>query len=305
MPISCGTSATGGSCGWDAPRRLSRSMPRPCWPSMPTAGSWVPTAARAGCCRPWTGRAWGRCSASRCRPCSATRWAMSCGWRAPATATAVHCCTPGWASRARPWWVGEARQAMVRGPQRRTRMSGATSAQADHLQAAPQGDVSALEALSDRDPKMDALISQARRLAGRSINMNIQGETGTGKEVLAQAIHQASSRADRAFVAINCAAIPESLIESELFGYLPGTFTGARSRGMVGLIQRADGGTLFLDEIGDMPLALQTRLLRVLAERELLPLGADKPIPLALTVLAASHRNLRERISAGQFREDL
>jgi len=202
-------------------------------------------------------------------------------------------------------WLGEPRQAMVRGPQRRTRMSGATSAQADHLQAAPQGDVSALEALSDRDPKMDALISQARRLAGRSINMIIQGETGTGKEVLAQAIHQASSRADRAFVAINCAAIPESLIESELFGYLPGTFTGARSRGMVGLIQRADGGTLFLDEIGDMPLALQTRLLRVLAERELLPLGADKPIPLALTVLAASHRNLRERISAGQFREDL
>src|SRR6218665_2560887 len=202
-------------------------------------------------------------------------------------------------------WLGEPRQAMVRGPQRRTRMSGATSAQADHLQPATQGDVSSLEALSDRDPKMDALISQARRLAGRSINMIIQGETGTGKEVLAQAIHQASSRADRAFVAINCAAIPESLIESDLYGYLPGPFPGARSRGMVGLIQRADGGTLFLDEIGDMPLALQTRLLRVLAERELLPLGADKPIPLALTVLAASHRNLRERISAGQFREDL
>lgn len=202
-------------------------------------------------------------------------------------------------------WLGEARQAMVRRPQRKARLSGVASAQADRVQHAPQGDVSALEALADRDPKMDALIAQARRLASRSINMIIQGETGTGKEVLAQAIHQASPRADRAFVAINCAAIPESLIESELFGYLPGTFTGARSRGMVGLIQRSDGGTLFLDEIGDMPLHLQTRLLRVLAERELLPLGADKPIPLALTVLCASHRNLREHIAAGLFREDL
>lgn len=202
-------------------------------------------------------------------------------------------------------WLGEPRQAMVRGPQRRARLSGAASAQADRLQPAPQGDMSVLEALADGDPKMDALISQARRLAGRSINMIIQGETGTGKEVLAQAIHKASPRTERAFVAINCAAIPESLIESELFGYLPGTFTGARSRGMVGLIQRSDGGTLFLDEIGDMPLALQTRLLRVLAERELLPLGADKPIPLALTVIAASHRNLRERIADGHFREDL
>lgn len=106
-------------------------------------------------------------------------------------------------------------------------------------------------------------------------------------------------------MAINCAALPESLIESELFGYQPGTFTGARSRGMVGLIQRADGGTLFLDEIGDMPLSLQTRLLRVLSEGEVLPLGGDKPISLRLTVIAASHRRLREQIAAGAFREDL
>jgi transcriptional regulator of acetoin/glycerol metabolism len=123
--------------------------------------------------------------------------------------------------------------------------------------------------------------------------------------VLARALHDASRRADRPFVAVNCAAIPESLIESELFGYAPGTFTGARSKGMKGLIQRSDGGTLFLDEIGDMPLPLQTRLLRVLAEREVLPLGADQPVRVDLNVVAASHRDLRRQIVAGTFREDL
>lgn len=131
------------------------------------------------------------------------------------------------------------------------------------------------------------------------------GETGTGKEVLAHALHKMSQRTDKPFVAVNCAAIPESLIESELFGYQPGAFPGGRSRGMKGQIQRADGGTLFLDEIGDMPLPSQNRLLRVLAEREVLPLGAKRPVPVDFHVIAASHCDLRHQIAAGTFREDL
>ncbi|WP_293388851.1 sigma-54-dependent Fis family transcriptional regulator [Nevskia sp.] len=196
-------------------------------------------------------------------------------------------------------WTDQAYYGTVRGPRR-----GTASTSTNSTPAVP-GNVAELEALADNDPQMSQLISQAKRLASRPFNLLIQGETGTGKEVLAKALHQASPRAAKAFVAINCAALPESLIESELFGYQPGTFTGARSRGMVGLIQRADGGTLFLDEIGDMPLPLQTRLLRVLSEGEVLPLGADKPIPLSLTLIAASHRKLREQIASGQFREDL
>ena len=144
----------------------------------------------------------------------------------------------------------------------------------------------ALERLAGDDPQMQRLISQASRLVNRPVNILVHGETGTGKEVLAKALHESSSRSSKPFVAVNCAAIPESLIESELFGYTAGTFTGGRSKGMRGLIQQSDGGTLFLDEIGDMPLHLQTRLLRVLAEREVLPLGAEKPVPVRLTVVA-------------------
>ncbi|WP_213603368.1 sigma-54-dependent Fis family transcriptional regulator [Pseudoxanthomonas japonensis] len=164
---------------------------------------------------------------------------------------------------------------------------------------------SVLSRLSGGDPRMDQLLERAARLVDKPVSIFLQGETGTGKEVLARALHDASRRAERPFVAVNCAAIPESLIESELFGYAPGTFTGARSKGMKGLIQRSDGGTLFLDEIGDMPLPLQTRLLRVLAEREVLPLGADEPVRVDLNVVAASHRDLRRQIVAGTFREDL
>jgi transcriptional regulator of acetoin/glycerol metabolism len=163
----------------------------------------------------------------------------------------------------------------------------------------------ALERLAGDDPQMQRLIAQASRLVNRPVNILVHGETGTGKEVLAKALHESSDRASKPFVAVNCAAIPESLIESELFGYTAGTFTGGRSKGMRGLIQQADGGTLLLDEIGDMPLHLQTRLLRVLAEREILPLGAEKPIPVNLTVVAASHRDLRKLIAEGSFREDL
>ena len=162
-----------------------------------------------------------------------------------------------------------------------------------------------LDGLAGSDPAMQRLISQAKRLVDRGVNLLIQGETGSGKEVLARALHGHSQRAAKPFVAVNCASIPESLIESELFGYTPGTFTGGRSKGMKGLIAQSDEGTLFLDEIGDMPLHLQTRLLRVLAESEVLPLGADQPIPVKLNVIAASHRDLRRSVEQGHFREDL
>jgi transcriptional regulator of acetoin/glycerol metabolism len=162
-----------------------------------------------------------------------------------------------------------------------------------------------LQAMAGDDATMQRLIAQAARLANKPIDLLIQGETGSGKEVLARALHAASPRSNAPFVAINCAALPESLIESELFGYAPGTFTGARQQGMKGLLQQAHGGTLFLDEIGDMPVALQTRLLRVLAEREVLPLGSDTPVALDVRVITATHRDLAALVAAGTFREDL
>jgi len=171
--------------------------------------------------------------------------------------------------------------------------------------AAASSDYAALDELAGDDERMTHLLDHARRLVDKQVSIFIQGETGTGKEVLARALHVSSARAGKPFIAVNCAALPESLIESELFGYTAGTFTGARSKGKKGLIQQADGGTLFLDEIGDMPLHLQTRLLRVLSEREVLPLGADTHVPVELTVISASHRDLRKLILEGLFREDL
>jgi transcriptional regulator of acetoin/glycerol metabolism len=132
----------------------------------------------------------------------------------------------------------------------------------------------------------------------------INGETGSGKEAFAKAVHQASLRRDKAFIALNCAAIPESLIESELFGYRGGSFTGARKEGMRGKLQQADGGTLFLDEIGDMPLALQTRLLRVLEDRLVVPIGGEAQA-VDVRIISATHRNLLEKVADGSFREDL
>ena len=162
-----------------------------------------------------------------------------------------------------------------------------------------------LDKLCADDPGMRQTISLAKRLRHRDVSLLILGETGTGKEVLAKAIHATSHRSDQPFMAVNCAAIPESLIESELFGYAPGTFTGGRAKGAKGLIQEADGGTLFLDEIGDMPLHLQSRLLRVLAEGQVLPLGASQPVNIDIRVLAATHCNLTQLIADGRFREDL
>ncbi len=158
--------------------------------------------------------------------------------------------------------------------------------------------------LSFGDPAMEALQTRAIKLAARHIPILINGETGTGKEYLARAIHDGWPNAGR-FVAVNCAAIPEHLIESELFGYVPNAFTGAAKNGKTGLIQAADGGTLFLDEIGDMPLALQARLLRVLSENEVVPVGALEPRPVRSRLLSASHQRLEDLVAEGRFREDL
>ena len=163
----------------------------------------------------------------------------------------------------------------------------------------------ALARLSGGDPQLDRQIQRASRLADAPVNLLLGGETGSGKEYFARALHEASGRAAKPFVAVNCAAIPEALIESELFGHLPGSFSGAMARGKRGLVLEADGGTLFLDEIGDMPLGLQPRLLRVLAEREVLPVGAARPLVVDVRVIAASHVDLRALTGRGGFREDL
>ena len=163
----------------------------------------------------------------------------------------------------------------------------------------------ALDKLQFGDPAMLHNVQIAKRVVERNVAVMLLGETGTGKEMFAQALHRSGSRADKPFVAINCASIPEALIESELFGYTPGAFTGARKDGQCGKILHANGGTLFLDEIGDMPVALQTRLLRVLEEREVLPLGGDTPIKLDIRLISATHCDLQERIDRKQFREDL
>ncbi|MBL8451299.1 MAG: sigma-54-dependent Fis family transcriptional regulator [Zoogloea sp.] len=162
-----------------------------------------------------------------------------------------------------------------------------------------------LQSLSTGDERLQAAIDKGTRILGRDIPILIQGESGAGKEMFAKAFHNSGPRASGPFVALNCAAIPETLIESELFGYSGGAFTGARKEGAVGKIQQAHGGTLFLDEIGDMPLSLQARLLRVLQERCVTPLGTNKSIPVDITLVCATHRRLKEEVARGGFREDL
>ncbi|HEX7914051.1 MAG TPA: sigma-54-dependent Fis family transcriptional regulator [Paraburkholderia sp.] len=159
--------------------------------------------------------------------------------------------------------------------------------------------------LRSTDPRIAHNASVALRVVGKRLPILILGETGVGKEVFAHAVHDSGARRGRPFIAVNCGAIPESLIESELFGYAPGAFTGARSRGARGKIAQAHTGTLFLDEIGDMPLNLQTRLLRVLAEGEVLPLGGDAPVRVDIDVICATHRDLAQMVADGSFREDL
>ena len=151
---------------------------------------------------------------------------------------------------------------------------------------------------------MAALLNQAKQIANSDFSVLIHSESGTGKELLAQAIHQASHRRDEVFTAINCAAIPEQLLESELFGHVKGAFTGAE-RNHQGLFQATDGGTLFLDEIGDMPLSFQVKLLRVIQEREIRPVGSTKAIRVDVRIISATHINLPQAIKAKTFREDL
>ncbi|GGD31550.1 two-component system response regulator GlrR [Franconibacter pulveris 1160] len=160
------------------------------------------------------------------------------------------------------------------------------------------------ETIVTRSPVMLRLLEQARMVAQSDVSILINGQSGTGKEVLAQAIHSASSRGKNAFIAINCGALPEQLLESELFGHARGAFTGAVSS-REGLFQAAEGGTLFLDEIGDMPIPLQVKLLRVLQERKVRPLGSNRDIDIDVRIISATHRDLPKAMARGEFREDL
>jgi len=180
-----------------------------------------------------------------------------------------------------------------------------TVAEAMRLSSVPGGNTEDWRAeIMTRSSGMEQLLSQAKRVAASDASVCIFGASGTGKELLARAIHRASTRAPEAFVAVNCGAIPEGLLESELFGHKRGSFTGAVSDRR-GLFQAAQGGTLFLDEIGDMPLPLQVKLLRALEERKIRPVGAHESFDVDVRVIAATHRKLEERIASGEFREDL
>ena len=166
------------------------------------------------------------------------------------------------------------------------------------------GDERWRSAIVSRSSRMAELLAEAKMVAASDASVLICGESGSGKELLAQAIHKASPRAGKPFVAVNCSAIPEALLESELFGHVKGSFTGAVANHQ-GLFQAANGGTLFLDEIGDMPPALQVKLLRVLQERSVRPVGANESTPVDVRILSATHRDLDVAMAEGQFREDL
>ena len=171
-------------------------------------------------------------------------------------------------------------------------------------QRSPATDEAWRQAIVTRSPLMLRLLEQAGMVAQSDVSVLINGQSGTGKEIVAQAIHNASPRHDKPFVAINCGALPEQLLESELFGHARGAFTGAVSN-REGLFQAAEGGTLFLAEIGDMPVALQVKLLRVLQERKVRPLGSNRDIEINVRIISATHRDLPKAMARGEFREDL
>ena len=183
------------------------------------------------------------------------------------------------------------------------------------LMAFHQSHSSADFSAGQEGPQIEALVGECRpmrqlkklitRVAPSPSSVMIVGESGTGKEVVARAIHKLSDRQAKPFIAINCAAIPEQLLESELFGYVKGAFTGASANGKTGLIQAANTGTLFLDEIGDMPLTLQAKLLRAIESREIQPVGASHPVPVDIRIISATNQNLDQYIAEGKFREDL
>ncbi|SFU57841.1 two component, sigma54 specific, transcriptional regulator, Fis family [Halomonas korlensis] len=170
--------------------------------------------------------------------------------------------------------------------------------------ATAEGDDAWRAAIITRSPEMERILEQARMVAASDVSVLITGPSGSGKELLASGIHKASSRADKPFVAINCGALPEPLLESELFGHAKGAFTGAVKEHQ-GLFQAADGGSLFLDEIGDMPLTLQIKLLRALQERQIRPLGSTTSVPIDVRIISATHRDLDRAMQEGDFREDL
>jgi TyrR family helix-turn-helix protein len=173
------------------------------------------------------------------------------------------------------------------------------------LHALQHAEYSGFQAIIGESEQIAALKTKAARVAAVDAPLLITGETGTGKELLAQACHGASARGNAPFLELNCAALPESLAESELFGYVAGAFTGAQRGGKPGLIEMADGGTVFLDEIGEMSLYLQAKLLRFLNDGKFRRIGGDKEIKVNVRIISATHRNLRKMVQEGQFREDL
>jgi two-component system response regulator GlrR len=168
----------------------------------------------------------------------------------------------------------------------------------------PEGDETWRKEIITRNPLMEDVLAKARLVADSDASVFIYGESGTGKELIARAIHNASRRREQAFVAINCGAIPEQLLESELFGHVKGSFTGA-VRDKIGRLKVADGGSVFLDEIGDMPVPLQVKLLRVLQERQVRPVGSTQSFEVDVRLISATHRNIEAEMAAGNFRDDL
>lgn len=196
---------------------------------------------------------------------------------------------------------------IVRRPVQQVMQTAERNAAARSTSAKPPqpGDEISLQQLSYGDSRVDRCIRQAERIIEKDIPILIHGETGVGKEVFVNALHRYSSRREHPLMAVNCAAIPAELVESELFGYEKGAFTGASQKGSIGLIRKAHKGTLFLDEIGEMPLKVQARLLRVLQERKVTPLGSTSAYPVDIKLISATNRGLRDDVDAGLFRQDL